>query len=99
MCEWHCPPFFFLPHRPPLIFLTTPLQVEGYWYCNRQNAVRMKTYNVLNSVKFDHKFVNIITPPSETPDFKPRVDWSRYVWPWTLHPATQWRWVACGGAG
>lgn len=54
-------------------------QVEGYWYCNRQNAVRMKTYNVLNSVKFDHKFVNIITPPNETHDFKPRVDWSRSV--------------------
>ena len=47
-------------------------------YCNAQNRMRMRIYNVLEDVRRGHAFVPIITPPSESPDLKPRVDWVRF---------------------
>ena len=38
----------------------------------------MRIYNVLEDVRREHAFVPIITPPSESPDLKPRVDWVRF---------------------
>lgn len=55
-----------------------PLQVEGYMYCNSQNRMRMRIYNCFNDVKLHHHFAPIVTRPLDTPDRKPRIDWSRF---------------------
>lgn len=54
------------------------LQMEAYMYVNSQNRMRMRLYNVLEDIKRDHAFEPIITPPFESPDLKPRVDWVRF---------------------
>ena len=54
------------------------LQIEGYMYVNSQNRMRMRIYNVLDDVKRNHAFEPVVVAPSDSPDFKPRVDWLRF---------------------
>ncbi|KAK9916760.1 hypothetical protein WJX75_006642 [Coccomyxa subellipsoidea] len=52
--------------------------VEGYMYSGSQNRMRMRIFNVLDDVKREHGFAPIVTRPADSPDFKPRVNWSRF---------------------
>jgi hypothetical protein len=54
------------------------LQAEAYQYLSGQNRFRMRVYNVLEDVKRQHAFEPIITSPTDSPDYKPRVDWVRF---------------------
>ena len=47
-------------------------------YCNSQNRMRMRIFNVLDDVKREHGFAPIVTRPADSPDFRPRVNWSRF---------------------
>ncbi len=51
--------------------------IEGYQYCNAQNRMRMRVFNVLDDVKREAGFAPVVTRPADSPDFKPRVNWSR----------------------
>ena len=53
-------------------------QVEGYMYSNAQNRMRMRIFNVLDDVKREAGFAPVVTRPADSPDFKPRVNWSRF---------------------
>ncbi|KAK9825397.1 hypothetical protein WJX81_000403 [Elliptochloris bilobata] len=52
--------------------------VEGYQYASAGNRMRLRMFNVLDDVKRDHAFAPIVTCPSESPDYKPRINWSRF---------------------
>lgn len=54
------------------------VQVEAYMYVDGRNRMRMRVYNVLDDIKRQHAFEPIITPPFESSDSKPRVDWHRF---------------------
>lgn len=58
--------------------LSVRAQAEAYMYVTSQNRMRMRLYNVLEDIKRQHAFLPIITCPSESSDFKPRVDWVRF---------------------
>ncbi|KAK9856462.1 hypothetical protein WJX84_003016 [Apatococcus fuscideae] len=52
--------------------------VEGWMYSNSQERMRLRIYNVKNSVRPGHGFAPMVTPPHETPELKPRIDWSKF---------------------
>ena len=47
-------------------------------YSNAQNRMRMRIFNVLDDVKRESGFAPVVTRPADSPDFKPRVNWSRF---------------------
>ena len=47
-------------------------------YVNAQNRMRMRIFNVLDDVKREHGFAPVVTRPADSPDFRPRVNWSRF---------------------
>ena len=47
-------------------------------YSNAQNRMRMRMYNVLSDVKRGHGFLPIVTPPYNSPDLKPHVNWNAF---------------------
>jgi hypothetical protein len=40
--------------------------------------MRMRIFNVLDDVKREHGFAPVVTRPADSPDFRPRVNWSRF---------------------
>ena len=53
-------------------------QVEGYMYSMAQNRMRMRVYHTKDDVHPNHIFMPIVSPPSASHDFKPRVDWENF---------------------
>ena len=47
-------------------------------YSNSQERMRLRIYNVKNSVRPGHGFAAMVTPPHETGELKPRIDWSKF---------------------
>ncbi len=47
-------------------------------YSNSQERMRLRIYNVKNSVRPGHGFAPMVTPPHETGELKPRIDWSKF---------------------
>lgn len=47
-------------------------------YSNSQERMRLRIYNVKNSIRPGHGFAPMVTPPHETPELKPRIDWSKF---------------------
>ena len=55
-----------------------PCQVEGYMYSTGTNRMRMRMFHTQQDVHPNHIFCPAVTSPSDSSDFKPRVDWSRF---------------------
>lgn len=60
-------------HRQVLV-----LQVEATMYSSSCVALKQRTYNVCNDVKYAHRLIPIVTRPGASPDGKPRVLWSKF---------------------
>ncbi|KAL3145303.1 hypothetical protein ABBQ38_001566 [Trebouxia sp. C0009 RCD-2024] len=52
--------------------------VEATMYSNSSIAMKQRTYNVCNDVKYAHRLIPIVTAPNQSPDGKPRVLWSKF---------------------
>ena len=53
-------------------------QVEATMYSSSSVALKQRTYNVCNDVKYAHRMLPIVTRPGASPDGKPRVLWSKF---------------------
>ena len=47
-------------------------------YSSSSVALKQRTYNVCNDVKYAHRMLPIVTRPGASPDGKPRVLWSKF---------------------
>ena len=47
-------------------------------YSNSSIAMKQRTYNVCNDVKYAHRLIPIVTAPNQSADGKPRVLWSKF---------------------
>lgn len=53
-------------------------QVEGYMYAAGTNRMRMRMFHTQQDVHPNHIFSPVVTAPSVSADYKPRVDWSKF---------------------
>ena len=53
-------------------------QVEGYMYSMGTNRMRMRMFHTQQDVHPNHIFCPVVTAPSSSADYKPRVDWSKF---------------------
>ena len=47
-------------------------------YSSSSVALKQRTYNVCNDVKYAHRLIPIVTRPGASSDGKPRVLWSKF---------------------
>ncbi|KAK9837394.1 hypothetical protein WJX84_010244 [Apatococcus fuscideae] len=71
--SWRTPGGFERDHSSAIAVV-----VEGWMYSNSQERMRLRIYNVKNNVRPAHGFAAMVTPPHETPELKPRIDWSKF---------------------
>lgn len=57
---------------------TIVVVVEGYMYSAGTNRMRMRMFHTQQDVHPNHIFSPVVTAPSASADYKPRVDWSKF---------------------
>ncbi|DBB04045.1 hypothetical protein WJX77_007564 [Trebouxia sp. C0004] len=57
---------------------TIVVVVEGYMYSAGTNRMRMRMFHTQQDVHPNHIFSPVVTAPSVSADYKPRVDWSKF---------------------
>ncbi|KAL3154506.1 hypothetical protein ABBQ32_013968 [Trebouxia sp. C0010 RCD-2024] len=57
---------------------TIVVVVEGYMYSMGTNRMRMRMFHTQSDVHPNHIFCPVVTAPSSSADYKPRVDWSKF---------------------